>query len=68
MSGKPRRRFRGKVLGGVAVAAGVLLLVFEAVRPGASASNVERWFWMAIALAVVGLGVMELMSPPPDEE
>ena len=60
-----RKRAGGrKVFGVLAVVAGLVLLAFEVGRPQA-ASAVERWFWIAVGFAVFGLGLIELLSPPP---
>ena len=64
-----RKRAGGrKVFGVLAVVAGLVLLVFEVGRPSPAASTVERWFWIAVGLAVFGLGLIELLSPPPPSD
>ena len=57
-----KRPFRKKLFAGLAVAAGVVLLAFESTRP--ADTSVERWFWIAVAIGLIGLGVAELISSP----
>ena len=54
------RPFRKKLFAGLAVAAGVVLLAFESTRP--ADTPIERWFWIAVAMGLIGLGVAEMMS------
>lgn len=56
-----KRPFRKKLFAGLAVAAGVVLLAFETTRP--AETSTERWFWIAVAVGLIGLGVAELVSP-----
>ena len=63
-----KRPFRKKLFAGLAVAAGVVLLAFEVARPAATSSSAaEQWFWLVVALALIGVGAAELTSPsaPP---
>lgn len=63
-----KRPFRKKLFAGLAVLAGVVLLAFETLGRGAT-SAAERWFWIAVAVGLIGLGIAELVSssstPPP---
>lgn len=60
-----KRPFRKKLFAGLAVAAGGVLLAFEMARPGATSSSAaEQWFWVAVAVGLIGLGAAELASSP----
>ena len=52
---------RKKLFPGLAILAGTVLLAFEALGRG-EASARERWFWIAVAVGLIGLGIAELAS------
>jgi hypothetical protein len=56
-----KRPVRKKLFAGLAVLAGAVLLAFETAGPGAGSGG-ERWFWIAVAVGLIGLGVAELMA------
>jgi len=55
---KPR-----KLLAVFGVIAGLALIVLELVQP-LSSSTVERVFWLAVGVLLVGIGVAQLRTPP----
>jgi hypothetical protein len=58
-----KRPFRKKLLAGLAVLAGTVLLAFETAGGGSTPAG-ERWFWIAVGVGLVGLGIAELVSAP----
>ena len=59
-----RRPFRKKLFAGLAVLAGIVLLAFEMFGRGAASAG-EGWFWIAVAVGLIGLGLAELASSSP---
>lgn len=63
-----KRPFRKKLFAGLAILAGAVLLALETLGTGAASAG-ERWFWIAVAVGLIGLGIAELVSsssaPPP---
>ena len=56
-----KRPAKRKAFAAIAVIAGAALVVLELLRPGATSAG-ERWFWLIVGLALVGLGVMGLLD------
>jgi hypothetical protein len=56
---EPKRPIRRRVFAAFAILSGVVLLVFELPKPAETPA--ERWFWLAVGVLVVVLGVAELM-------
>ena len=56
---KPR-----KLLAVFGVIAGLALIVLELIQP-LSSTMVERIFWLAVGVLLVGIGVAQLRTPPP---
>lgn len=59
---RQRRAARRRVLAAIAVVMGMVLLGFELMQP-AGTGTVERWFWFAVGVLLIGLGLAELRSP-----
>lgn len=55
---RPRRRTLFTV---VPTVAGVVLLALELARPAGPATG-ERWFWLAVGVLLITLGIAELRS------
>ena len=60
-----KRSTRRRIFAGFGILAGVVLIAFELARPGGSTTG-ERWFWMAVAVALVGLGIAEFTQRSSD--
>ena len=54
---------RRRVFAALAALSGAALLAFELRKSPAGTTVGERWFWLVVGVAVLGMGIAELMRP-----